>query len=66
VTEQQTAPAKANREYRARPVGADGSTAAATLALAASSFEEPVLVGGGAVDISLTCDVATLDGVERW
>jgi hypothetical protein len=56
VTEQQTAPAKANREYRARPVGAVGSMWAATLAFAASSLAEPVLVGGAEVAISLACN----------
>jgi len=45
VTEQQTAPAKAKREYRSRPVGA-GVAAAVSLAFAASSFDEPVAVGG--------------------
>jgi hypothetical protein len=35
------------------PVGAVGSTLAASVAFAASSLFEPVLVGGGAVDISL-------------
>lgn len=53
VTEQQTAPANANREYRARPVGAVGSTWAAMLAFAASTLAEPVAVGGGDVDMSL-------------
>ena len=52
MTEQQTAPAKANREYRARPVGAVGS-AAASLAFVASTLLEPVAVGGGEVAISL-------------
>src|SRR5690242_10436149 len=51
VTEQQTAPAKAKREYRAAPVGASGAGRAASLALAASTLLEPVAVGGGAVDI---------------
>jgi hypothetical protein len=59
VTEQQTAPAKAKREYRAMPVGAVGSMLAATLALTASSLDEPVLVGGAEVAISLVGDVAT-------
>jgi hypothetical protein len=49
--EQQRAPAIAKREYRARPVGAVGSTWAASWALAASTLLEPVAVGGGAVDI---------------
>jgi len=52
--EQQTAPAKAKREYRSRPVGA-GVAAAPSLAFAASSFDEPVLVGGAEVAISLVC-----------
>jgi len=45
VTEQQTAPAKANLEYRARPLGLDGSCARATF-LMASTWAEPVEVGG--------------------
>lgn len=53
MTEQQTAPAKANREYSERPVGAVGSTLAARVAFAASSFDEPVAVGGAEVAISL-------------
>ena len=63
MTEQQTAPAKANREYRARPVGAVGS-AAASLAFAASTLLEPVAVGGGEVAISL---VWTIEAKEvEW
>jgi hypothetical protein len=52
--EQQTAPAKAKREYRSRPVG-PGVAAAAMLAFAASSLDEPVPVGGAEVAISLVC-----------
>lgn len=51
MTEQQTAPAKAKREYSEAPVGASGAGMAASLALAASTLLEPVAVGGGAVDI---------------
>lgn len=69
VTEQQTAPAKAKREYRSRPVGAAG-WADKSLAFAASILPEPVAVGGGEVAM-----VADRDGmservgewrVERW
>jgi hypothetical protein len=66
VTEQQTAPAKANRAYSPTPVGAVGSTLAPILAFAASSLEEPVAVGGGEVAISLVWTVdARRYGVER-
>lgn len=66
MTEQQTAPAKAKREYRSIPVGA-GFTWAVRLAFAASSFDEPVLVGGAEVAISLLCDKSD-EGVrgESW
>lgn len=45
VTEQQTAPAKANLEYRARPLSFWGA-AALTFSLMASTLVEPVEVGG--------------------
>jgi hypothetical protein len=51
VMEQQTAPAKANREYRPIPVGAVGSIFAPMAAFAASILDEPVPVGGADVAI---------------
>jgi hypothetical protein len=64
VTEQQTAPAKANRAYRLAPVGAVGSMwAAMVFALTASSLLEPVAVGGGEVDISL---IWAVEAREMW
>lgn len=62
MTEQQTAPAKANRAYRSIPVGAAGSTLAAMAAFAASSLDEPVAVGGAAVAIALIQAMKATDG----
>ena len=46
VTEQQTAPAKANLEYRARPLSFSGVWAA-VFCTSPSNFVEPVDDGGG-------------------
>jgi hypothetical protein len=62
VTAQQTAPAKANLEYRSRPCGLLGSAAAA-VALMASSLTEPVDEGGTPADMSLR-QSWTRDGME--
>jgi len=48
VTEQQTAPAKANLEYRARPLNFSG-VLAATFWTRASTLVEPVEVGAEAI-----------------
>lgn len=65
MTEQHTAPAKAKRAYRSTPVGAVGSTWAAMVALAASTLEEPVAVGGGEVDMMAGRAGEGRTGVER-
>lgn len=67
VTEQQTAPAKAKREYRATPDSFLGSAAASTFCLMLSSFDEPVDVGG-AVAVPLIVKVligGRLQGLRR-
>ena len=66
VTEQQTAPAKAKREYRSMPVGAVGSILAAIEAFAASSLDEPVEVGGEEVAMMVVPGAGGGDCNEEW
>jgi hypothetical protein len=47
------------------PVGAVGSTLAAMVAFAASSFDEPVPVGGAEVAISLGGEMERREGERR-
>ena len=49
------APARAKREYRARPWGASGFNAAAPFCTTPSNFCEPVEAGGG--DAAIVADV---------
>jgi hypothetical protein len=64
VIEQQTAPAKANREYRSKPVGPAGFSFAPMAAFAASTLDEPVPVGGADVAI-MTVWVIERQRMER-